>query len=309
MRVPLPVASFVAIAVTLGLWWGFTRQIDLLTPPSAESLDVTHQRAMASIPRARVPLPSQPPPRHQADHSPPRKIQTRAPESADQAATRNPSLDTYTNLAAKGSRHLIELSTLMEASGDRQRALLAWERVLDSTHPQASHLTAALAAVKRLRPLVPAWTAKNPSFPVVLHVSTSSKYEDQLKPILSQLAADLEQASTGILKVSTTLSATRKGTAKASATPLALWITGPGENPVSSATFSFTVTKPENLRLDLLRYLLKLVRNRLADKDLLTPSATPPKTEAPLDALAFRITRLRWHEFGQSLNPPAPPPP
>lgn len=309
MRIPLPLVSLIAIAVALGLWWGFTRRIDFLTPPSAEILEITRQRALGSIPRAEVPLPSQPPTAPQADHSPPRRIETRPPESAEQVATRNPSLDTYANLAAKGSRHLIELSSLMEASGDRQRALLAWERVLDATHPQTTHLTAALEAVKRLRPLVPSWAARNAPFPVVIHLNTGSKYEDLVKPLLGQIAADLEHASAGILKVSTVFTATRKSSRKTTATPIALWLTGPGGDAPSTATFSFTVTKSTNLHADILRNLLKLTCNRLAEADKLTPGASPPKTEAPLDALSFRITRLRWHEFGQSLNPPPPPPP
>ena len=308
MRVPLPVAIFAAIAVTLGLWWAFTRRFDFVTPPTAEHLAVTTQRAHASLPRAEVQLPAFPPNPPQVDNTPPRKIQTRPPESPAETASRYPALDTYSNLAAKGSRHLIELSSLVEASGDRQRALLAWERVLDSTKPAATHLTAALAAVKRLRPVVPAWTARNAPFPVVIHLNTSSKFEERLTPILAQVGSDLEQASVGILKVSTALTANRKSTAKATATPIALWLTGGADGSPTTDTLSFTVTKAENLHADILRNLLKLVSNRLATNKDLTPIAAPPKTEAPLDALAFRITRLRWQEFGLSLNTPPPAP-
>lgn len=308
MRVPLPLACFIAIVVTLGLWLAMTRSVDFVTPPSAQVLELTRQRALAAIPREEVSLPSQPPSPVKVDRSPPRRITTRAPETAEQVASRNPSLDTYTNIATKGSRHLIELSALMEASGDRQRALLAWERVLDSTKPQTSHLTAALEAVKRLRPMVPAWGAKNAPFPVIIRINTSSKFEELLKPILPQVAADLEQASAGILQVTTLLTATRKTTAKTKSTPIALWLTGPSPETPTTATFSFTVTKSANLHPDILRNLLKLVGNRLAESDKSTPSTVPPKTENPLDALSFRITRLRWHEFGQSLNPPPPEP-
>ncbi len=308
VRVPLPVAFFLALAVTLGLWWAFTRRFDFLAPPTAEHLAITSQRALASLPRAEVELPSLRPNPPKVDNTPPLKIQTRAPESPAETASRHPSLDTYSNLAAKGSRHLIELSSLVEASGDRQRALLAWERVLDSTKPATTHLTAALAAVKRLRPVVPAWTARNAPFPVIVHLNTGAKFEERLKPILAQVGTDLEQASAGILKVSTALTATRKSTAKTSATPIALWLTGGAADSPTTDALSFTVTKSENLHPDILRNLLKLISNRLAANKALTPVATPPKTEAPLDALTFRITRLRWQEFGQALNTPPPPP-
>ncbi len=306
MRVPLPAAILLSTAVTLGLWWAWSRHFDFVTPPTAEQLAITRQRAEVSLSRSEVELPSLPPKAAEIDTRPPLKIETRPPESAAENASRNPSLDTYSNFAARGSRHLIELSSLVEATGDRQRALLGWERVLDSTKPAATHLAAAIAAVKRLRPIVPPWTARNTPLPVVIHLNTGTKFEEKLKPILTQVGTDLEQASAGILKVSTILTTTRKSSSKTSATPIALWLTGAAENAPSTATLSFTVTKEANLHPDILRNLFKLVSGRLADNDEFTPIATPPKTEPPLEALSFRITRLRWHEFGQSLNTPPP---
>ncbi len=324
MRIPLPLAIFVAIAFTLGLWWGLARRFDFLTPPSAERLAITRQLAETALPRAEVPLPSQAPEHSPVDSEPPRRIQTRPAETSAAIANRNPSLDTYADRSAKGSRHLIELGTLVEASGDRQRGLLAWERVLDSTKAPATHLSAALAAVKRLRPLVPAWSASHAPFPVVLHLDTSTRFEEMLTPIAAELAAELEQASVGILQVSASVTTGRNSSTKTAkpakptksppssratkppAIPLVLWLSGPAEVPAVE-TLSFTVAKPENLHPDLLRNLFKLICKHLAGNDEFTPPAAPPKTEAPLETLSFRITRLRWHELGQSLNS-APPP-
>ncbi|MEO0018351.1 MAG: hypothetical protein RLZZ522_1634 [Verrucomicrobiota bacterium] len=326
VRVPLPLAIVVAIAFTLGLWWGLARHFDFLTPPSAERLAIIRQLAETALPRAEVPLPSQAPEHSPVDSTPPRRIQTRPAETSAEIAKRNPSLDTYADRSAKGSRHLIELGTLVEASGDRQRGLLAWERVLDSTKAPATHLSAALAAVKRLRPLVPAWSASHAPFPVVLHLDTSARFEEMLTPIAAELAAELEQASAGILQVSAAVTTGRNSSTKTAkpikpsrstrssrstktpATPIVLWLSGPAEVPAVE-TLSFTVAKPENLHPDLLRNLFKATCKQLADHDEFTPPAVPPKTEAPLEALSFRITRLRWLQLGQALNPPPTPPP
>ena len=329
VRVPLPLAIFVAIAFTLGLWWGLARHFDFLTPPSAERLAITRQLAETALPRAEVPLPSQAPEHPPVDNEPPRRIQTRPPETSAEIANRNPSLDTYADRSGKGSRHLIELGTLVEASGDRQRGLLAWERVLDSTKAQATHLAAAIAAVKRLRPIVPAWSANHAPVPVVLHLDTSAKFEEMLTPIAAELAAELEQASAGILKVTASVTTGRNSSTKTAkptkpsrstrstrssrstktpATPIVLWLSGPAEVPAVE-TLSFTVAKPENLHPDLLRNLFKLACKHLAGNDKFVPPAAPPKTEAPLETLSYRITRLRWHELGLSLNSPPPPPP
>jgi len=302
------------LACPLGRWLACTRSMDFLTPPSAETLEVVRQRALTMLPRAEVQLPSPSFKPRAIDRNPPRPIQTRPP-APDAAAERNPSLDTFANLAVKGSRHLIELSTLVEASGDRQRTLLVWERVIDSTKPDATHLTAAMAAVKRLRRVVPLWSAGHSTVPVVIRVSANAPLEEKLKPFLDQLAKELATASHGVLAPTTELvmvpakPVTKRGSSRRSTAPaVSLQLSGAGENTQATETLSFTVTKTENLHADLLRNVFKLAATRLAADKAYPAVSTPPKTEAPIDSLSYRITRLRWFKLAESLNVPKPPP-
>lgn len=309
VRVPLPVVILLAIAVVAGTWWGATRQMDFLTPPTAERLAITRQLATTWLPRAEVQLPSVAPEPPEVDRSPPRRIETRPPRPASETAERNPKLDTYVERAAKGSRHLIELANLMDASGDRQRALLAWERVLDSCKPGSTHYAAALTATRRLRGLVPAWRERNAPFEVVVHVNTTAAGEASVKPVLEKVRVELEQASAGILKVGAELTATRKVGKGVRSLPVSLWLSGAGDEPRKTETLSFLVKRSTNLQGELQRQLFKVVVGQLGARGKALGAAAAVEDETPLDALSFRITRLRWFEFGRALNPaPAPAP-
>ena len=322
MRVPLSIAILLLLATPAGLWFWGTRGIDFLTPPSAQKLEITRQLAMATLPSAAyAPQSAGPKADRGIDTGPPRRIQTKPPNPADYM-DRNPSLDTFTNLASKGSRHLIELSTLIEASGDRARTLLVWERVIDSTKPQQAHLDAAIASVKRLRAKVPPWSSGHASLPLVIRVTITASLEERIKPILEKLPKDLADASHGVLnptvdltvlpppkKPTTTTTTRRSSRTKAQPPSVSLALAGTGQDPRATETLSFPVNKPDTLRTELFRTIFKLAAKRLDTDKSHTTISTPAKTEVPLDSLSFRITRLRWFELATAMNQPKSPPP
>ena len=189
--------------------------------------------------------------------------------------------------------------------------------MLDSTTAEPPQASAAIAAIRRLRPTLPAWNTKaSKAIPVVLHASTGSKLEKSLKTALDQAAKDLEHASSGILKVTATVTITRKpapktsakGSTKTSATEppatVALWLTGSNEKAPATETLSFTVAKPDTLQADLLRRVFRLTGNRLQQQLGFPPVTSAAADEPPLQALESRITRLHWEKFAASLNPP-----
>lgn len=316
MRVPLPIAILLLLAAPVGVWFWGVRGIDFLTPPSGQKLEITRQLAQATLP---LPADQPHPTRGKSsgiDTSPPRRIWTRPPNPAD-TIDRNPSLDTFTNLAPKGSRHLIELSTLIEAAGDRPRTLLVWERVIDSTKPQDAHLTAALTAVKRLRAKVPPWSASHQPIPVVIRITATSSLEEKLKPILENLPEELAGASHGVIAPSVSLTllpppkkpatTRRSSRTKTPAPSVSLVLAGGvGDDPRATSTVSFPVTKPDTLHTELLRNLLKLVSTTLAADKSRTAISSPLKNETPLDSLSLRVTRLRWQDLARGLNTPKP---
>ncbi len=278
--------------------------MDFLTPPSTAQIAVIRQQSEAALSRPQIQAPQ---PVKQAAPEPPVPAPEKRPDPAGEKndVPPSPSLNTYAELAAKGSRHLIELATLLENAGEFPRALVAWERVIDSATPNLRQATAAIAAIKRLRAKVPLWN-NNPAtaIPIVINASSSSKLDKSLKPAVEQAAHDLQRASSGIMLVTTNVSIPRKTSSKNAPATVELWLTGPDDKSSSTPTLSFTVTKPEDLQADVLARIFRITSNRLGQNHAFTPVPPMAKDEAALYALAFHITRLRWQEFALSLNAP-----
>ena len=305
MRIPLILSILLAIAVPVVVWWLGVRDMDFLTPPTEPQLAAIRQQTAAALPREVIPAVAPEPP---APPVIPAPIPEKKPEPAVEIGDLNPNpgLNTYAELAPKGARHLIELASLLETAGELPRTLLAWERVLDSTTPEPAQATAAIAAIQRLRPALPA-VKGNPAkaIPVVIHASTGTKFEGPVKTNLEQAAHSLEHAACGILKVTTQVTINRKSNSKNTNTTVAIWLTGPAEKSPATETLSFTVAKPDTLQTDLLHRLFRLTGNRL-QQTLAFPAVTPASDdESALHALEFHFTRLHWEKFGRSLNTPS----
>ncbi len=312
MRIPLPIAIVLAIVMPLGIWWLGTRKLDFLTPPAEAQLIAIRKQTEASLPRLEIQPPKPAPKNPPSNAAPPVTSTDKPPDLTLEIGDLNPNpgLNTYTDVASKGPRYLIELASLLETSGEFARALLAWERVLDATTPEPAQAATASAALKRLRPGLPVWNRDSgKAIPIVLHATTGTKLEKPLKPILEQAAQDLQRASSGILKVSIKITPNRKNAPTNGPATVDIWLTGAAGKSPAADPISFTVTKPKTLSSDTLRKISILTSKRLG-KIRPLPALPPVATdENPLGALEFRITRLSWQQFGHSLNaPPAPAP-
>lgn len=222
--------------------------------------------------------------------------------------TTPPTLQNYGELSPEGPAHLIELANALEKKGEFQRALLAWERVADLTPADPSQATTAISAINRLRPTLPEWNTKPEArIQITLHAGTGKKQAAALVPILEGVARDLEAASSGIVKVTATVTAGKTSTTAKGPTPVALWLAGPDKKSPTTETLSFTVDSPDALRDDILKTVFQLVRNYLSHATKYTPPAALAESEDPQGALNFRITRLCWSEFAAALNLPPPP--
>ena len=322
MRVPLPISILLAIILPVAVWWLGTRKTDFLTPPSEAMLAKVRQRTAAALPPAEIQAPVAAP---QAPAVPAPPSPEKKPEPAVEIGDLNPNpgLSTYAELAPKGSRHLLELASLLETAGELPRTVLAWERVLDSATAEPPQAITAIAGIRRLRPTLPAWNNKPAkSIPIVLHASTGPQLEKSLKATLEQAAKNLEAASSGILKVTasvtpmrksstktpakTTAKTSGKGSPKDAPATVALWLSGPNEKSPLTETLSFTVTKPDALHAEILRRIFRLTGNRLQQTLAFPPVAPAATDETPLSALETHITRLHWEKFGLSLNTPPP---
>ncbi len=310
MRVPLPLVILLVLATVGGVWFWNTRKMDFMSPPSEARLEFIRVRTESSFPRAdqtddaiSVPVvetPEAPPP------EPPK------PEVDLGNLAEPPTLQLYGERSVQGAGPLIELAQALEAKGEFQRALLAWERVMDLGKADDSQMATALSAVVRLRPTLPDWNLKpETAIQIQLQAGTGKTQAKALKPILEAVGKDLEVASSGIIKVTPVITAGKNSPGKG-AVPVALWLTGMDKKSPTTEVLSFTTDKPETLKDEVTRTVFQLVRGYLAKGTAYTPPAGLAEGDLPLEALSYRVTRLCWSEFATSLNlkpepPPAPP--
>lgn len=303
MRVPIPVVILLSLTLVGGLWWKYTRQMDFMTPPSEKRLELIRQKVESSFPRAEVaddaisvpaavePTPLPPPP-------------PKPPVDLGDLTT-PPTLKNYDERAPDGAEPLIDLARALEAKGEFQRALLAWERVIDLAKPDESQADTAIASIRRLRPTLPDWILKaEEAAPIELHAGTSTDLAKTLTPVMDEIAKEIQRASSGVVSVKPVMSVGK--TNNLDKTPVAMWLTGSGKKPVSTDVLSFTLESGESLHDEVSRTISLLIRSYLTKSTAFTPPTSPGQDEKPVDAMATRITRLQWSEFGAALNANSP---
>lgn len=312
MRAPIPVVLLLIIAVVGGVWWNGTRDKDFLTPPSAGELREIQIRLESSFPQAAEFDDAISEPVARAEPETPVVVEPPKPEIDLGNPEATAQLTEYADRSAEGAAHLMELAMALEERGHFQRALLAWERVIDLAKPDADQTTTAVSAIKRLRPTLPDWnTDPSGAIAITLHAGTGRTMAKSLTPVLGQVARDLENASAGILKVTSKVTAAKGNLSAKGPTPVALWLSGPTKTARSTEVLSVTVESPQVLHQEVLTTVFQLVRSHLAQTTSYTTPAALGQQENPLEALSYRFTRLCWSEFAAHLNLPAekiPPP-
>lgn len=272
-----------------------------MTPPSESKLAEIRENTEAAVPNPghddnavappAVPIPPPPPP------PPPKPV-------IDLGDLKSrPSITEYLNQAQKGSAYLMELAGLLETKGEPQRALLAWERVIDSGKPNENQAKSAISAIKRLRSTQPDWnTDPKKTIAITLHAGVGKKTAKDLKLALDKIAKDLGRASSGILKVTSDVTPGRD--VKSSKPPIAVWITGSIKKPRSTDVLSFTLESKDKLAVSLENTVFEVIRGFVGH----SPSQTPPPAinegQTAKDAIQTHVTRQFWIDLGTRLNSP-----
>lgn len=297
MRIPIPLVILLCLGVIGGVWWHGTRDHDFLTPPPAAELAAIREKVADSIPPADHPEESQ----DEATSSAPQGKPPEVIEPGD--FNKPPTLAAYRDEAWKGAAALAALASRLEAAGQPQRALLAWERVLDSAPPDPEQQRAAITAIRRLRSGLSPWNVEpQAAIAVTLHAGTGKSTAAVIEPLLAEIAAELGVASSGILNITAKVTSGSDIPESFGPPPVALWFGGPADDSRSTEVLSFTVDKPENLRADVLETLCQLLRGYLGRTASLTiPEAAPGGGQAA-EPSTWLITRLAWLELGSRLN-------
>jgi hypothetical protein len=300
VRVPLPVVLILVVALVGGIWWGNTRHMDFMTPPTAEEL--TQVRETVANQLATLEHVDLTPPPELVVTPPPPPLPVVPPKPpVDLGDLSAPlALQNYGDRSQKGAASLIELAEALESRGEFQRAVLAWERVLDLAKPTADETSSALNAIKRLRPTLPEWNRQpTTAIEIQLQVSAGKNLTKALPAVLSLIAIEMQQASSGIVKIKTTL--TKLSSTNKNAANLVISMKGTAKKPSTTEAITITAT-PETLRLELLKQCFAILSKRLVETTAYTPIPPLSEGENPHEALTYRVTRLCWSEFATGLN-------
>jgi hypothetical protein len=303
MRIPLLAAIPLCLLTVILIWWAATRRMDFLTPPSEARLNEIRNEALASLPTSRLEDDAisikVPPP----DDDPTVPLVAAPVDAADLGDIKSPpALDAYSERAPEGSAKLLALAGALEQAGAFQRALLAYERILDLSESDPEQIQSAVSSIRRLKPTLPDWnTDPGSAAQAVIHIGTGEKFAEILPEIITKITRELNTASSGIIRFSHELHIGRTIQTTGAPTPVAIWITGSGEDAISTDVLSFTTDDPETLRNDLLKTAFNLIRGHLSKAASYNPA--PEALDDPLAALESHITRLLWNEFGKTLRP------
>ncbi len=309
MHIPLPIVIVLCLFWASGLWWFGTRHADFITPPTESELVKIRSHVQLSLPQLDHPADAVSAPQRPEETAPlpPPQPEIPKPIMVHGDLNRPPVLDEYLRLASEGSAFLIDLAVLLESKEQSQRALIAWERVIDSTKPDDSQFKAAIAAIQRLRATLPNWnTDPTQSIPVTLHASTTSKTAKTLTPILEETARDLERASAGILKVTTSITTKSSKSTSSTPPPVSLWLTGSAKKPSSTEVISFKYNSSKTLLDDTRKTVFQILSGYITKETTLPPPRAIASGASPLPALNSHISRRSWQQLGRKLNSPSP---
>lgn len=300
-RVPILIVILLS-AVAIGApWYIGTRHMDFMTPPSAEELArVRAETAMSVAKKSGLFSIEEERNVKAVVESPIRAAPVIDPGEPDAPAP----LSAYGEHAAEGAAAFITLAVHLEEQRGNSRALLAWERVIDVCQADPAQRDAALAGIRRLRPLVAVWNSDpEVALPVVLEASVPSNVQaDALEEVLTKCAHELGRHSSGLIKFEPRVERPER---KGEASPiLSLQMTADGSGAASTGQLDFELpTEPDSLRRELLSGAYKLVASQLAATTVFNPPDPLSSDENPSQALETKITRLCWSEFGKSLQP------
>lgn len=296
------------------IWWQGTRHKEFLAAPDETTLIRIRQETSDELKTTVSIAPEQP---VRAIKVKPKKLVLPDAEPAPQAMlkpedfgdlTVSPGLDCYRGLAARGAGVMTDLATQLELRGEIQRALLAWERVIDSTDADTAQQEVARKAIQRLRKETPIWNVDPTNgATALLHVGCDRERGKALESIWEQIIAILNRASSGLIDIQLKLQISPKAASGAPPQPVTLWFSSTKNDSFISKTISIPLTNAsaDEQTRQLLAAVYKLLRESLNGRQDLRPLADPQGHD-PAVLLESAVTRRAWEAWAQFFMPKKP---
>ncbi|MBK1829547.1 hypothetical protein JIN77_02320 [Verrucomicrobiaceae bacterium R5-34] len=312
MRVPLYFSIPSCLIVAAGVWYLGTKDEDFTAPPTPERLAEVAIEWEKSRPNTPPPKPI-----NAALLADPTPIKPKSSATAKQeeeiipAGDLNlaPSLSEYGTYGDKGAAAMIHLATQLETKAQFQRALLAWERVIDTSNPDEKERLQAVRAIQRIRGSLPPWNP-DPSADISLTLHAGATIQDKavLENALKMAAALIDNASGNVVKVDTQATIGKGSGIKTPRIPIAIWFTRPSSTSEGATaetppiSFMADPKQPEFLASQVAAGVYALIRNHLSTETSFSPLPEYPAGVQPDDLLQFYVTRLMWREFVKSMK-------
>ncbi len=313
MRTTTPIVITLSISIGLAVWFVTTRDMDFTQEPTPEEYVQISEQWAQNKPRIRPINSSQ----NQRTDSKAKNtsllVTAHLKKNKDQYPPidleREPSLSEYGILQDKGPVYMSRFAAYLESLGHKKHALLAWERVIDTTIPDDEQRERALISIQRLKSTLPPWSSKpNGNIPLTLHVGASIDNPVILEKALAATAAIVIKASGGLIHADTKISLGKKPSNQRLSLPMALWLSRPaasieGELAETVPT-SFVANSEDKAALiqKLQAAIYQVVRMNLAKKTGFTELPELPTDSVPKSLLQTHITRLMWREFANGMS-------
>lgn len=311
-RIPIPIVILCCVITLSIVWCVGTRDKDFLSEPTPEELIAVTKEWMQNRPNA-YPV-NNVESALKVNNSPPisPKPMVQAEQEITQLPTGNflhsPALSEYGTLDDVDTDAMIRLASLLENQGQVQRALLAWERVIDTSKSTANDRSLAVSAIKRLKPTLPPWNPDpEAEMAITLCVGATPKNDEVLIKAIKTAADTITKASGFILNVKTKVSIGRARTPRTPRIPVAIWFSSEingKNNPTGTPPISFMADPQQEKMLvaQIEAGIYALVRAHLAANTSFSPLPEYPAGAKPDELVKLHITRLMWREFAASMK-------
>lgn len=220
---------------------------------------------------------------------------------------RSPGLAEYSHFGKKGSKAMVSLTRRLEDRGSFQRALLAWERVIDSSVKNEYYYQSATKSIKRLKENLPPWNPDlSQSIEITFHMGAtlSSQESSILQKAIDSLVELVNKSSGNVLHLKSELHLEKPKNNKSSS-HMAFWFTASDKDTsnIKPTPFRGKIKEYESLKKQLESSCYFFVRHKLMEN---TDLVTLPKLFKEMDpeiSLRYSISRLMWREFAKTIKP------
>ncbi|BDS05737.1 hypothetical protein NT6N_07770 [Oceaniferula spumae] len=313
MRVPIYFTIPAVILVTAIVWLVGARDKEFMKPPTPERLVEISEEWENSRPNIAPPKPI-----NAALLADPTPIVPKSPEGPQDKKDEilptgdlnlSPALSEYGTHGDQGAEAMIKLATFLETRAEFQRALLAWERVIDTTNPNEDQRKQAITAIQRLRDAMPPWNPDpTADITLTLHAGATLQDKKMLEDALQTVATLISQASGNVIKVETKASIGKSRGIKTPRIPIAIWFSRPSSTAEGTTaetppiSFMADPKQPEVLANQIEAGVYALLRTHLAAETSFSPLPEYPSGVQPEELIKYYITRLMWREFVRSMK-------